>query len=148
MTWKPFYHRIFAKIMQDRLESLERLRQARPNSFHKSVEAKMFADIVTVLDRVTEDPTLDEYVLGNTLGRKHRDWRRAKRLLPPRYRLFFKFFQAQHEVYFAWLNSLKTLRQEGAKTDAYFVFQKLLTRGDVASSRAQLHESSSDTLPK
>jgi len=47
------------------------------------------AVVHAILDEVPADPASPLFEQGNTLGEGHRHWRRVKRRLPPRYRLFF-----------------------------------------------------------
>ena len=61
-----------------------------------------------------------------------------KRRLPPRYRLFFQFSSVQSKIVFAWLNDASSLRPDGAKTDVYRVFKRLLDQGKVPDSWDQL----------
>jgi hypothetical protein len=61
-------------------------------------------------------------------------WRRVKRGLPSRYRLFHRFSSKPvRVVVYVWLNDEATLRKAGAKTDVYTVFQRMLARGEVPS---------------
>lgn len=94
------------------------------------------------MGKARQDPTHPEYLLGNTLGTEHRDWRRIKRLLPSRYRMFFKFFSTDKEVFFVWMNDAETLRKEGAKSDCYAYFRWMLDSGKVSSCRNKLLDKS------
>lgn len=146
MAWQQFYHRLFVEMLQEMADAVERLKTTNPNSYKKSTQAKIFESIIATIDYVAEDPTRREFLLGNTLGEKYRDWRRAKRLLPPRYRLFFKFFLKHHEIYYAWFNGARSLRQEGSKKDVYYIFRTMLERGDVESDREELKGCSSESM--
>jgi toxin YhaV len=133
-------------MLQEMQESVERLSITNPNSYKKSTQAKLFESILATVDFVAENPTQREFLLGNTLGEKHRDWRRAKRLMPPRYRLFFKFFAQHEEIYYAWFNGARTLRHEGSKKDVYYIFRSMLDRGEMASDREELKGCSSESM--
>lgn len=61
-----------------------------------------------------------------------------KRRLPPRYRFFFRFSSVQSNIVFAWLNDASSLRQDGAKTDVYRVFKRLLDQGKVPDAWDEL----------
>jgi toxin YhaV len=148
MVWRKYYHTFFVEVMQAMYDSIIKMKMTSPKSYMNSPQAKLFASIIESVDYVSEDPTKKEFFLGNTLGKKHRDWRRAKRHLPPRYRLFFKYFVENKDVYFAWINDTYTLRKEGSKTDVYYVFKSMLNRGDIPSERNALKSSSSETMTK
>jgi toxin YhaV len=93
-----------------------------------------------ILERVPENPDAPQYRLGTTLPKKFSNWRRVKKnSLPDRYRLFFQFSSTpQKRIIFAWINNDETLRQAGAKTDVYAVFQKMLERGHPPTHWAEL----------
>lgn len=137
--WKT-YILIF---LNDRLLQLERwIRKMEEKGVDLTGHAnvKLYVSVVRAMGHVKDDPTLDSYVQGNTLGKKHRDWRRIKQFLPDRYRLFFKFFSFDHSIYFAWLNDENTLRHDGAKTDCYEVFGSMLKSKKIPSSKEKLDE--------
>lgn len=121
---------------------MERLLKDDPAKIKNNPRAKLYMDIVKALEKAAENPVARQYLLGNTLGKDHRDWRRIKEGLPQRYRLLFKFFSAVNEVYFVWINDESTLRNDGAKTDCYAVFRKMLDGGIVPSTRHGLAEGS------
>jgi toxin YhaV len=77
--------------------------------------------------------------LGHTLGKTYAHWRRVKKGLPARYRLFFRFgSQPIRIIVYAWLNDEFTLRKTGAKTDVYAAFRRMLSRGEVPTSLEEL----------
>ena len=147
MCWQRFYHRLFVEYMNDLFAVVEHQKQTNPRSFTKSEQSKLLASIIEVIDLVAEDPTRREFLLGNTIGKEHRDWRRVKKYgLPPRYRLFFKFFLDHKEIYYAWINGLKNLRHDGSMRDVYYAFKTRLSRGEIESSRDNLQSSCSKSL--
>jgi len=81
-----------------------------------------------ILVEIPRDPNAAEFQLGNTLGRAHRHWRRAKFL--GRFRLFFRFSTAHKAIVYAWVNDETTLRKAGSKTDPYVLLTKRLQEGD------------------
>lgn len=82
--------------------------------------------------------------MGHSLGPDCAHWRRVKRGLPQRYRLFFRFSsQSARIIVYAWLNDEATLRKAGAKTDVYAVFQRMLRRGEVPSDIKELKKRAS-----
>ncbi len=92
---------------------------------------KLYIAVFDVLKKIQENPERREYWLGESLGKIGKNWRRAKKRLPQRYRLFFKYFGSQRSIFAAWLNDENTLRKKGKKTDCYKIFRRMLERGDV-----------------
>ena len=127
---KKFYLKL--KMLRQAVVTL----QLKGNTTHQSV--KLYESIKRCMLEIANDPTSDKYLLGNTMGKEHRDWRRSKQYLPNRYRLFFKYFSKELEIYYAWLNDENTLRKDGAKTDCYNVFQSFLDSETISSDRENL----------
>ena len=136
--WHAFRFRIFEGKMRQLRRELMRIMEKCPERLKGHPLAILYNNIFTVMEQIREKPDDEKYLLGDALGDKHKDWRRAKKGLPQRYRLFFKFFSSNREVYYAWFNDERTLRKEGSKTDCYAVFKRMLDRGDVPSSREAL----------
>ncbi len=105
------------------------------------------AVVQAILVEVPMNPASPLFEQGNTLGSAHRHWRRVKRRMTPRYRLFFQFSSLQSQIVFAWLNDESSLRQDGAKTDVYRVFKRLLDQGKVPDSWGQLMAASAPAGP-
>jgi toxin YhaV len=79
------------------------------------------------------------------LHQSHGNWRRVKKGLPQRYRLFFMFASNPLAVLiYTWLNDERTLRKEGSRTDVYEVFKRMLERGKAPSSIEELIQASMD----
>lgn len=140
--WQSFLHIHFFARLQALEAELERMRKKCPEKLKGHPLVRLYVAIIEVMRHIMADPTHEKYLLGNTLGTEHRDWRRAKEGLPPRYRLFFKFFSEHREIYFGWINDSHSLRKDGAKTDCYVVFRRMLDRSDVPSTRDELHDGS------
>lgn len=137
--WNLFYFRLFGQILNKLEADVTALAQKDPQGFHHHKKAKLLKTVIeNVRTEVPRDPEHSDFWLGGTLGQDYKDWRRIKRRLPPRYRLFFKFSSGQKRIVYAWLNDESTLRKEGAKTDVYEVFKRMLRRGDVPDSFAEL----------
>ncbi|MBF0390708.1 MAG: type II toxin-antitoxin system YhaV family toxin, partial [Desulfamplus sp.] len=79
-----------------------------------------------------------------TLDVKYSHWRRVKNNMPPRYRLFFRFYsdtsvtQYGKCLIFAWFNDEFTLRKSGSKSDVYNVFKSLLANKTVPDNWEEL----------
>jgi toxin YhaV len=74
--------------------------------------------------------------LGNALGQKYKLWFRAKFL--QQYRIFFRYSSLRNIIVYGWVNDPTTLRAYGSKTDAYFVFRKMLESGKVPNNWDEL----------
>ena len=97
---------------------------------------------------VPTNPADPVFRLGHTLGKSHGNWRRVKKGLPQRYRLFFMFASSPLAVViYAWLNDEDTLRKEGSRTDVYEVFKRMLERGEVPSTIDELVQASIGPQP-
>ena len=115
-----------------------------PEHFYNKKIYKFWECVTDIIEnRIFIEPTSSEFLLGNTLGRDNRSWKRAKKGLPNRYRLFFKYTTESSTVILAWLNDDKTLRKDGAKTDVYAIFKKKLANGEVPSDIPSLLSDSS-----
>ncbi|MGP1666437.1 MAG: type II toxin-antitoxin system YhaV family toxin, partial [Rhodanobacter sp.] len=78
-------------------------------------------------------------------GRKNKHWRRVKKGMPNRYRLFFQFQStAPRSITYAWFNNEATLRKAGAKTDCYAVFCAHVAAGRVPSSYQDLKDGATE----
>ena len=115
-----------------------------PDNFYHHTMYKFFESVTDCIkDRIFPHPDHSNFLLGNTLDKAHRDWRRAKNGLPNRYRLFFKFSSTDNAIVLAWLNDHSTLRKDGSKTDVYHVFQKMLNAGEIPTDFQALMKASS-----
>ena len=136
--WTVFIHKHLIALLRSLKNNITRMRKSCPEKLKGHPLVHLYVALVKVMGQVQADPTQDKYLLGNTLGKNHRGWRRVKKGLPQRYRLFFKFFSSTHEIFFVWLNDERTLRNKKAKSDCYAVFRRMLERGDVPSERKAL----------
>jgi len=137
--WNLFYFRLFGQILNQLEDEVTTLATKDPEGFHRHPKAKLLKAVIeNVRTEVPRDPDHRDFWLGGTLGDDYKDWRRVKHRLPPRYRLFFKFSSNQNRIVYAWLNDESTLRKEGAKTDVYEAFKRLLRRGVVPNDFAAL----------
>jgi toxin YhaV len=137
--WLILYFTAFQERLNDLEQTILRIQQKKPEQFAKHPTVKLLKAVVqAILVEVPRNPASPLFEQGNTLGSAHRHWRRVKRRLPPRYRLFFQFSSLQSQIVFAWLNDESSLRQDGAKTDVYRVFKRLLDQGTVPDSWDQL----------
>ena len=133
--WNLYYFRIFETQLIGLKERVIKLKAKDPDSYKKHKSTKLLASVYQViLDDVPTNPSDSKFLLGNTLGKGYRHWKRVKKGLPNRYRLFFRYENKQKVIIYVWMNDQGTLRKEGSKTDVYTVFEKMLTKGMVPDS--------------
>ena len=137
-NWDLFYFTLFAERLTQLEQDVTALAIADPQGYVGHPKAKLLRAVVeSITTDVPANPDHEKFRLGKMLD-AYSNWRRVKRGLPPRYRLFFKFTSAQHKVVYAWLNDDSTLRKDSDKNDVYEVFKRLLRRGDVPDSIEEL----------
>jgi toxin YhaV len=138
--WRLYAFELFAHQLSRLKEKVKRLR-AKDLEGYKSHPTTILLALVYRAMAVTvpENPEHPDFRLGHTLGKTYAHWRRVKKGLPARYRLFFRFgSQPIRIIVYAWLNVEFTLRKTGAKTDVYAAFRRMLSRGEVPTSLEEL----------
>jgi len=143
--WRLYYHRIF-KAALDELEAVvTQLAAAVPAGYKSHPKTKLLASVYrAIMQLVPANPDAPDFRLGKTLGSGNTHWRRVKKGMPDRYRLFFRFASNPVKVIvYVWFNDEDTLRKAGAKTDVYQTFQRTLASGRVPSSIEELLSASS-----
>ena len=131
--WQLYYYRVF-KAALDELEAfVTRLAVSDPDGYRAHPRTKLLASIHrAVIQLVPANPDAPEFRLGKALGAGHTHWRRVKKGMPERYRLFFRFASNPLKVIvYVWFNDEDTLRKAGSKTDVYESFKRMLARGVV-----------------
>ena len=139
-AYRLYYYRLFAERL-NRLEAeVAALVKADPEGYKHHPSSKLLASVYrAITQEVPANPDNPAFRLGSTLGAAHTHWRRVKKGLPQRYRLFFRFSSTPVSVIvYAWLNDEHSLRKEGAKTDVYAVFCRLLAHGKVSDNMESL----------
>ena len=123
LVWTEFAERWIALRRE-----VARIRERDPAGFKAHPLAKFLRNLSDiVLKHVPQDPGASRYRQGNKLGQRYRGWHRAK--FNERFRLFFRYSTQQKIIVYGWLNDEATLRKEGARTDAYAEFARMLERG-------------------
>jgi toxin YhaV len=143
--WRLYYHGVF-KAALDELEAVvTKLAADDPAGYKAHPKTKLLASVYNAITKlVPANPDAPDFRLGKTLGAQNTHWRRVKKGMPDRYRLFFRFASNPVKVIvYVWFNDEDTLRKAGAKTDVYETFKRMLARGRVPSSTAELLEESS-----
>jgi toxin YhaV len=131
--WQVFYYKSFAAALDELETEVTRLAAKDPKGYKTHPKTRLLASVYEAITRrVPANPEDAQFRLGKTLGPAHKHWRRVKKGLPDRYRLFFRFASKPVRlIVYAWLNDEDTLRKAGSKTDVYAAFQRLLARGEV-----------------
>lgn len=116
------------KSYQALLNATEAEKQKLGGQQPNNLEAKLlFAVNELVFRKISADPMSKNSLLGNTLGIRHRSWRRVKFF--QQYRLFYRFHSGKKVIVYSWFNDQDTLRSFGSKSDAYKQFAKMLDSG-------------------
>jgi toxin YhaV len=130
--WTLLYHPVFGARYSELRSEVRRLKAALPpDEFVRHPLVKLVAAIRRlVLEIVPRDPDAPEFRLHAGLAK----FRRAKgRGLPPRYRLFWVCSERARTIIFLYVNDQTTLRKEGARTDPYEVFKRMVERGEIGA---------------
>ncbi|MBB4820926.1 type II toxin-antitoxin system YhaV family toxin [Pseudomonas solani] len=141
--WTLYGHPFFIFRLEELVTEVEELMALDPDGFHHHPIYKLWECVDhQILVGVPRDPGDKLFNQGNTLGLKNRHWRRVKKGLPQRYRLFFQFrSSAPKTIIYAWLNDDRTLRKDGDRSDVYAVFAKMLSSRKMPGSFQELLDS-------
>jgi len=143
--WEIYWHYHFKQRFIKLLSEVEKLAKKNPENFIDSPAYKHFKSVKTVVfDRISHNPTDKQFNLGNTLGKTFRHWKRAKKEMPPRYRVFFQYSSSQNTIILAWLNDEKSIRRDGHKHDVYNVFKKMLSNKTMPNTYNDLVDNSDE----
>ena len=137
--WIVLAHPVFARRYVALRDDVRRLKgELTADAYKRSPTVKLFAALRRLITEIVpQDPNAPEYMLRGPLAR----YRRAKgRGLPPRYRLFWIFSTQAKTIIFLYINDEATLRKEGAKSDPYAVFERLVERGDIGADFSENYE--------
>lgn len=128
--WRLYAHPLFLDQLERLLAAVERAKRSDPQGWQSKADARLLAALCSlVLDRIPRDPLAPEFRQGNTLGKAHRHWFRAK-FGGNRFRLFFRADSRARVIVYAWVNDRDTLRKAGASSDPYAVFAAMLAGGN------------------
>lgn len=136
--WTILAHPLFLDQLENLVDAVERERESRPGERADSANAKVLKAISDLaFDEIPTNPLSSEYRQGRTLGGEYKNWSRAK-FGAGRFRLFFRFRTDAKIIVFAWVNDQDTLRERGAKSDAYATFRRMLEAGNPPDDWATL----------
>lgn len=145
--WKIFYHRVFQAALGELESVVTQLAQRDPRGYKTHPKTKLLASIYkAVTQQVPNQPDAAKFRIGKTLSTAtpaNAHWRRVKKGLPSRYRLFFRFASSPVKlIVYVWLKhedlEQDTLRKCSAKTDVYETFVHMLAKGNVPQSIGDL----------
>ena len=131
--WSLYYYRVFKAALDELEGAVTKLANVDPEGYKAHPKAKLLALVYrAVIQLVPANPDAPGFRPGKTLGPAFASWRRVKKGMPDRYRLFFRFASRPAKVIvYVWFNDENTLRKAGSKTDVYEVFKRMLSRGQV-----------------
>jgi toxin YhaV len=138
--WQLFYFRVFKAALDELEDAVRKLSQRDPDGYKSHPKTRLLASIYKAITQVIpENPDHPDFRLGKALGAEYTNWRRVKKGMPDRYRLFFRFASRPIKlIVYVWFNDEDTLRKAGSKTDVYEVFKRMLSRGQVPTTLAEL----------
>lgn len=138
--WQLFYFRPFKAALDELEHVVTGLAAKDPAGYKSHPKTRLLASLYkAVTQTVPQNPHHPDFQLGKTLGPEHANWRRVKKGMPDRYRLFFRFASNPVKIIvYVWFNDDDSLRKAGSKSDVYEVFQRMLRRGEVPASITDL----------
>ena len=142
--WQLFYFRLFKAALDELEADVTRLAKQDPRGYKAHPKTRLLASVYKLITQLVP-ANLDhaDFRLGKTLGAEYANWRRVKKGMPDRYRLFFRFASNPVKlIVYVWFNDEDTLRKAGSKTDVYAAFRRMLERGEVPESVAALLQES------
>ena len=131
--WTLYYHRTFKAALDELEVVVSKLAADDPKGYKTHPKTKLLASVYrAITELVPANPDAPDFRLGKTLGADNANWRRGKKGMPDRYRLFFRFASSPVKVIVCvWFNDEDTFRKAGSKTDVYEAFKRMLARGVV-----------------
>ena len=138
--WQLYYFKAFQAALDELEATVTQLAAKNPKGYKTHPKTKLLASVYqAITQQVPANPAATEFRLGKTLGATATHWRRVKKGMPERYRLFFRFASSPIQIIiYVWFNDENTLRKAGAKTDVYETFKRMLARGQVPGSIEEL----------
>ena len=142
--WRLYYFKAFQAALDELEATVTQLAAKDPAGYKTHPKTKLLASVYrAITEQVPANPEAPEFRLGKTLGAAATHWRRVKKGMPERYRLFFRFASSPIQIIiYVWFNDENTLRKAGAKTDVYETFKRMLERGQVPGSIEELLKTS------
>lgn len=122
------------------------LARRNPAGYKSHPQTRLLASVYqAIAQAVAANRDHPDIRLGKALGTEYANWRRVKKGMPERYRLFFRFASRPvKSIVHVWFNDEDTLRKAGSKTGVYEAFRRMLARGEVPDGIAALLKDSRD----
>ena len=138
--WRLHYFKVFRAALDELEAVVAKLAADDPEGYKSHPKSRLLASVYRAITQlVPADPDASDFRLGKTLGAGNTHWRRVKKGMPDRYRLFFRFTSNPIKVIiYVWFNDEDTLRKAGSKTDVYETFKRMLARDMVPHDIATL----------
>ena len=135
--WIIYAHPFFLDQIEDLIWTVEQLKAKDPTGYkRKNTTKRLYAINKLAFENIPQNPTLDKYRQGDTLGDEYKHWFRGK--FYQQYRLFFRYHKEAQIIIYAWVNDQKTLRAYSNRTDAYKVFTDMLDNGNPPDDWSEL----------
>jgi toxin YhaV len=134
--WQLFYFSLFKAALDELEQAVAKLAKRDPDGYKSHPKTRLLASVYkAIIQTVPINPDHADFRLGKALGVEYGNWRRIKKGMPDRYRLFFRFASNPIKlIVYVWFNDEHTLRKAGSKTDVYEAFRRMLLRGEVPAS--------------
>jgi toxin YhaV len=134
--WQLYYFHTFAAALDELESQVAVMAASDPHGYKSHPRTRLLASVYkAITERVPAGPDHPDFRPGKTLGKDYANWRRVKKGMPERYRLFFRFASKPAKlIVYVWFNDEDTLRKAGSKTDVYATFRRMLARGEVPDS--------------
>lgn len=138
--WRIFYFKAFQAALDELEADVARFAKKDPAGYKTHPKTKLLASIYKIITHpVPVDPDHKDFRMGRALGTNYAHWRRVKKGLPQRCRLFFRFASSPVKVIvYVWINDEDALRKAGGKTDVYESFKRMLEAGRVPNGINEL----------
>jgi toxin YhaV len=127
--WKIYFHACFLEQVGTLAKTVAELKAAKPDEYQRKKETKLLLAIKRVIEeRIVAVPLHPQFRQGDTLGEEYKHWFRVKFL--EQFRLFYRCSNEHKTIVIGWVNGFDTLRAYGSRTDAYKVFESMLSAGN------------------
>ncbi|MBI2311038.1 MAG: type II toxin-antitoxin system YhaV family toxin [Betaproteobacteria bacterium] len=145
--WRLYFFRPFAEALSELEREVAALARRDKAGYRSHPKTKLLASVYkAVTQSVPANPDHPDFRLGKMLGAEYAHWRRVKKGMPDRYRLFFRFASRPVKlIVFVWFNDENTLRKAGSRTDVYEAFKRMLARGVVPATIENLLKESAQS---
>lgn len=144
--WSLYYFRLFKAVLDELEATVTKLAADDPGGYKTHPKTRLLASVYRAITQlVPANPAAPDFRVGKTLGSDSTNWRRVKKGMPDRYRLFFRFASTPVKlIIYVWFNDENTLRKAGSKTDVYETFKRMLARGVVPKGVDELLREAGD----